>query len=414
MNRNGVEVTRNKFKPRLVTSPAAIRDVFGREKATSDLRSRINLLRSEFASIGAEIRSRKERAAGRSTAQAVAPEPTLDDFLFVVGRFLQAAMGDGAALSFCRANGIAVTRSSGEGQNSVGAVIVPEEIEDVVIALREQYGALRASIQISNMRRDSMIVPRRTSGLTAGFTGENSTLTESSLAFDGVNLVPKKITVFTRVSNEFLEDSAIDLAIFFQEAAQAFAKKEDDCGFNGDGTSTYSGIRGITQLLIDGNHNAGKVAAAAGHNTFGTLDNIDLTNLMGAAPAFALPGARWFVSQRGYATAFCRLAATAGGIVNKYVNGVLMPTFLGFPVQMTQVMPQVTTGLVGQVMIAFGDMSFAATLGDRRQLKLRFLVERFADQDQVGIIGSERVDINVHDLGDNSSAGAIVGLVGTT
>jgi len=80
---------------------------------------------------------------------------------------------------------------------------------------------------------------------------------------------------------------------------------------------------------------------------------------------------------------------------------------------MTQVMPQVTTSLTGQVMVAFGDMSYAATLGDRRQLKLRFLTERFADQDQVGIIGSERIDINVHDLGDASSAGAIVGLVGT-
>jgi len=111
----------------------------------------------------------------------------------------------------------------------------------------------------------------------------------------------------------------------------AFAKKEDECGFNGDGTSTYSGVRGITKLLIDGNHAAGNVAAAAGHNTFLTLDNTDLTNLMGTAPAFALPGARWFVSQRGYATAFCRLAATAGGIVNKYVNGVLMPTFSRFP-----------------------------------------------------------------------------------
>jgi len=183
----------------VVRPPSAIRDIFGREK--SDLRSRINLLRSTFASIGADIRSQKESAAGRS-AQVVPPEPTLDDFLFVAGRLFQAAMGDGQALSFCRAKGIAVTRSAGESSNAVGAVLVPEEIEDVVIALREQYGALRASIQISNMRRDSMMVPRRTSGLTAGFTGENSTLTEGSLAFDGVNLVSKKLTVFTRVSNE--------------------------------------------------------------------------------------------------------------------------------------------------------------------------------------------------------------------
>jgi HK97 family phage major capsid protein len=264
------------------------------------------------------------------------------------------------------------------------------------------------------MRSDTKTVPRRVSGLTATFIGENQMLSESSLTWDGVGLTAKKLTVFARVGNELEEDAAIDLAIyFFQEAGFAFAKKEDDCGFNGDGSATYGGIRGVLPRIVDGAHAAGNVAAGAGHNTFLAIDSTDLTNLMGAAPALALPGARWFVSQRGYATTFCRLAAVAGGIVNKYVNGVLMPTFLGFPVQMTQVMPQVTTNLIGQVMVAFGDMSLATTIGDRRQLKLRFLTERFADQDQIGIIGSERIDINIHDLGDNTTAGPVVGLVGT-
>lgn len=375
------------------------------------------VLKSRFAAIGAEIRTRNERAGAGIAGRAVnkqPPEATIDDVLLVVGRWLQAEMGNDVALRICQANGIHVTRASGTSPNSVGGAIVPDDIEEMVIALREQYGALRASATIANMRSDTKTVPRRTAGLTATFTGENQTLSESSMTWDGVGLAAKKLTVFTRLSNELEEDSAIDLAIYFlQEAAFAFAKKEDDCGFNGDGTSGYGGIRGVLPRIIDGTHAAGNVAAGAGHNTFLTIDSTDLTNLMGAAPAFALPGARWFVSQRGYATAFCRLAAVAGGIVNKWVNGVLMPTFLGFPVQMTQVMPQVTTSLTGQVMVAFGDMSLAATIGDRRQLKLRFLTERFAEQDQVGLIGSERVDINIHSLGDNATSGPVVGLVGT-
>jgi hypothetical protein len=52
--------------------------------------------------------------------------------------------------------------------------------------------------------------------------------------------------------------------------------KEDDCGFNGDGTSTYGGIRGVTQLLIDNSHNAGKVAATTGHPTFAEIDATDI------------------------------------------------------------------------------------------------------------------------------------------
>jgi HK97 family phage major capsid protein len=402
-------------RPGTARVPTIIHSALGRNTRSGmrpEMRARIEVLKSRFAAIGAEIRTRKEKAAGR--VQSAPPEVTPEDFLFTVGRWLQAEMGDEAASRFCRANEIHVTRAAGTSPNSAGGAIVPDEIEDMVIALREQYGALRASANIANMRSDTKTIPRRTAGLTATFIGENQTLSEQSMAWDGVGLTAKKLTVFTRVSNELEEDAAIDLAIYFlQEAAFAFAKKEDDCGFNGDGTSTYGGIKGVLPRIIDGSHAAGNVAAGTGHNTFLTIDSTDLTNLMGAAPALAMPGARWFVSQRGYATTFCRLAAVAGGIVNKWVNGVLMPTFLGFPVQMTQVMPQVTTALTGQVMVAFGDMSLAASLGDRRQLKLRFLTERFIDQDQVGVIGSERIDINIHDLGDNTTAGPVVGLVGT-
>jgi HK97 family phage major capsid protein len=64
-------------------------------------------------------------------------------------------------------------------------------------------------------------------------------------------------------------------------------------------------------------------------------------------------------------------------------------------------------------MMLFGDLSLAATLGDRRVMNLRRSDQRYMDQDQVGFLGSARIDIVVHDCGDNSNAGPIVGLVGT-
>ncbi len=81
--------------------------------------------------------------------------------------------------------------------------------------------------------------------------------------------------------------------------------------------------------------------------------------------------------------------------------------------QRVQVLPQTSATQTGSVMIAFGDLSQAAVLGDRRELRLKFLTERFADTDQIGIIGTERVDIVAHSLGDNTTAGPVVGLVGT-
>jgi HK97 family phage major capsid protein len=57
--------------------------------------------------------------------------------------------------------------------------------------------------------------------------------------------------VLTTVSNELNEDAFVNLADDVAgEIAYAFAKKEDECGFVGDGTSTYGGIEGVASKLL--------------------------------------------------------------------------------------------------------------------------------------------------------------------
>src|SRR4029450_1948358 len=86
-------------------------------------------------------------------------------------------------------------------------------------------------------------------------------------------------------------------------------------------------------------------------------------------------------------------------------TGRRLPHYLGFPVYLTQVLPNVATTLNGAVMLAFGDMRRAVTLADRRQPTLARAdqVQTFAE-DQVQYRVTERMDINVHNLGDNTTA----------
>ncbi len=174
---------------------------------------------------------------------------------FAAGAWFMALNEHPGAAAWCKENGIILTRAQAEGVNSVGGFLVPDEIMRTVIALRELRGVFRAAADVTPLTRDNATVPRRTSGLTAYFSAEAAALTESQNAFDNVNLTTKKLTTFTRTSSEFDEDSAIDLGEWFPtEMAYAFASKEDDCGFNGDGSSTYGGIRGLTQLFLDPRH----------------------------------------------------------------------------------------------------------------------------------------------------------------
>lgn len=332
---------------------------------------------------------------------------------FEAGAWLLAISGSARAAAWCRDNAIPIIKAQGEGTNTGGGFLVPIELMRTIISLREERGAFRASARVVPMADDTGSIPRRTGGLTAYFVAENSAITESESSWDSVGLAAKKLATLTRSSSELTEDATVDLGGWFlSEVAHAFAAKEDDCGFNGDGSSTYSGMRGVTKLLIDGTHDAGKVVAAAGHDTFAEIDNTDLTNLIGKLPAFALPGAKWFGSQMAFATVFCRVAATAGGIIMQNIGGRMVPTFLGWPIQISQVLPQVTTDLSGSVMLLFGDLSLAATLGERRGVTVARTENRYLEFDQIAWRGTERVDIVVHDLGDNTTAGPIVGLVG--
>jgi HK97 family phage major capsid protein len=168
----------------------------------------------------------------------------------------------------------------------------------------------------------------------------------------------------------------------------------------------------LPKIALDGNHARAKVTAASGHATYGQIDATDLANLMAGVRASAMPRAAWFASSLGFALTFARLAGSSGGVLTSgQVDGVATPFFNGFPVILAQKLPQVATTLTGQGMLAFGDMYAGAVIGQRRGLTIARSDHRYLDTDQIAILGTERFDAVVHDMGDNTNAGSLAVLV---
>ena len=166
------------------------------------------------------------------------------------GTWCLATMGHKKSLENCRNHGIQI-KAHTEGVNTQGGFLVPDEMAAELVTLREQYGVFRRNAKIYRMASDTLRIPRKNTGLTAYWVGEAAAATESTMGFDSVQLVAHKLTALTTVSNELLEDSVIDLASdVANEIAYQFAYKEDDAGFNGDGTSTYGGIVGLKGALF--------------------------------------------------------------------------------------------------------------------------------------------------------------------
>lgn len=330
---------------------------------------------------------------------------------YIAGRFFLASLfGDSASQQWCKEHGIDTTFMGAmrEGSNNLGGFLVPAEVEQSIIDLREEYGVFRRESFVSPMAGDTKLQPRRKSGLTAHFVGENQEGTESEKQWDQVDLVAKKAMVLARFSVELNEDAIISMGDDLTgEIAYAFSDKEDACGFVGDGTSTYGKITGVVNALAAGSI----VTAAAGNTSFETLDLADFEACVGKLPMY--PGIRpkWYVSQAGWAASMLRLLDAAGG--NTAAMLAAGPTglqFLGYPVVISQKLNSTLGADASKIKVLFGDLRMGSTFGNRRGVSVMLSEHRYFELGQIGILGTERFDINVHGRGTATAAGPIVAL----
>jgi HK97 family phage major capsid protein len=302
-------------------------------------------------------------------------------------------------------------KASGESINAAGGFLAPNELEREILSLRDLAGVYRSNARNITLGSDSRSFPRRVTGTTASWTAEGAAVTASQASFDEIRFNAKKLASLVLVSSELYEDETAGFAAWIaEEMAWGFADQEDNAAFNGDGTSTYVGIRGMTQLAIDGSHTAGKYTASA--NSYGALTAADLAGFLGLVPNYAIGNAAIYVSHAGFANTLWRLAQASGALTSQTINGEVTWFYLGVPIRLTPKLPSSTGSLSGKVMMIAGDLKLGAAIGTRRGVTIRRSEDRYLDTDQIGVIGTERVDIANFGLGDNSAAGPIVSLVG--
>jgi HK97 family phage major capsid protein len=317
---------------------------------------------------------------------------------------------DEGAKRKCRELGIKVSKSQAEGINSAGGFLVNDELEREILSLRDNAGVFRRYSRTITLGTDSRRWPRRTAGLTAAFFAENTAAGESTAKFDEIRFNVKKAGALVRLSSEISEDETVGLAAWVaEEMAWGFADLEDSCGFTGDGTSTYYGMRGLTVLAVDGQHNASKFTAA--NSTFATLTAADIAGFVGTLPAYAVPGAAIYISHAGFSNTFIRLGQSSGALTSTTTDGVVQFAYLGFPVRLTPKLPSILTTLTGKAMMFCGDLALASAIGTRRGVTVRSSDQRYLENDQIAIRGTERIDVVTHDFGDNTNAGPLVSLV---
>jgi len=325
--------------------------------------------------------------------------PDAEADAYASGRWLMATLGeDQNSAQWCRDHGIATIKNAmSTGDNTLGGYTVPTPMEVSIIALREMYGVFRQNAMVETMSSDVKTISRPIGGITASFVGEGESGTYSDSQWKNIELVCRKLMALAKMSVELSADSVISVADqVARDVAYAFAKKEDECGFLGDGTATYGGIVGLKNKLLA----TSTYTAATGNTAFSTLDLADFEGMVGQLPQYAEANAKWYISKVGYWASMARLLDAAGGNTKTDLSGAPQLQFLGYPVVISQVLNTTTAAQTStDGLCYFGDLNMAATLASRTGMSMSTSNEVLFTSDQIAIKGTQRFGINVHEYG---------------
>jgi HK97 family phage major capsid protein len=332
------------------------------------------------------------------------------------GKFIQAKfLKNEEARQWCAEHGVEA-RAVVESTNSTGGFTMVDEFSTNLIRLVETYGVAARVLQREVMTTDTKLVPKRLTGTTANWIGENTEITTTDPTGTMVQLVARKLGVGTKVSNEVLNDAnAVNVADWLlQEFATAVALAQDSATFNGDGTGTYGGMWGIVPKIGSSAYSASVVSAGSTRTAVTSFTLADYEAVLAKVPRYVFERGNpaWYVHHAVYHQSMQVLGLNAGGnSIDTINNGAgLQYRFLGLPVIPVLVMDSVTSTDANKVKVLCGDMGLSSILGSRQEFSLRMTTERFIELDLAAWYGTGRYDMVHHSLGDTSTPGPVIAL----
>lgn len=289
------------------------------------------------------------------------------------------AMGDPIQASEEVRSMIREFRVQSKATSAAGAALVPTTFERSVIKYARDFGVIESlATVITTASGEQINYPRVTSYGAAAWTAENASFNESDDAFDTTPIGAYKATRIVRVSEELLADSAFDLEAHLQESlGESFGILKNTALVLGDGSGKPKGF--LTDVT--------GITAPTGNVTSLPADSFfDLFHAV--KPAYRRNGT-WVLNDASIKT-IRKLKDTTGQYLwQPGLQAGVPDTLLSRPVEFDPDMPDMAANAKS---VAFGDFKRAYLVRNARGLALQRLVEKYADNGQVGFRGYIRTD----------------------
>ena len=262
-----------------------------------------------------------------------------------------------------------------EGSDGSGGYLVPDEYETKLVQALEEQNILRKLGHVFPTTR-KIKIPIVLGEGNATWMPENAPYRVSDIDFGQVEISAYKLAARLLVSDELLEDSAVDLESLITELFKAeMNDAEETAFFTGDGNGKPLGLVYQTPVGTE-TEEAGKIS----------MDDI-LDLIYSVTKPFRAKSVL-VMSERTYWDLRKIRVHNGRYVWNPDLQKDGYDTLFGYRVYTTKNLPDPESGARP---VLFGDVDYY-WIGDRGKRVIKRLVERYADHGQVGYLVSQRVD----------------------
>ena len=277
------------------------------------------------------------------------------------------------------------------GTDEKGGYTVPDEFERRLVRALEENNIFRTLAHTIRTNSGTRTIPIAAEYGEAAWVEEGTAIPESDMTFSVQTLSAYKMGSMVRVSNELLHDSAFDIAGYIAERlGRRFGNCEEKAFILGTGpsldpTNTPSQPTGILTSMT---------TPAVTTEDASSITFDDVYKLF-----YGLKG-----SYRQKAKFLCNETVLLQLMLLKDGNGRYLwkpgleigkpDTILGHEIYTSTYMPAITNVAAtdaGKKVLLFGDFSYY-WIADRTNRSMKRLDELYAVNDQVGFLGTQRVD----------------------
>lgn len=260
-------------------------------------------------------------------------------------------------------------RAAGEGTNSAGGFLVaPRYAATVLDLMRPATQVVNAGATVVPLDSDDVTIAKVVGDPTPAWRTENSAISESDLTFGSVHFTARSLAVLVKASFELIEDAANFGEVLAQSLAAKFAVTLDNAALYGSGDDPEpNGL--VNQITNTATYPS--TGLADYDPLIAAVQSVRMSNFVPTAS---------IMSEANYAA-----LASAKDSNKQYLTP---PAYLADVPNL----PTTAIDTEGDGAIFTGDFR-NLYVGVRTEFQIKPLLERFADQGQVGFIGWLRADI---------------------